>query len=565
MPVLSEDETTLTVAGPNGQPVRVAKGALSPDMLAVLRDGPAPARPMGLDTFANARAAMTPPAPPATPEEAQARGAAAAASAPIMRPSPGVHEAPGTPPSWLRLAQRSGEAAAAVDPTNDPANYVTTPRPAPGPSAGPMGIAQQMVTGQAGMEGQPLLPAGPRAPSLKVDTSGFEAERKANEQLAATGAAKAAEMVGFQDELARQAAVRESRLQEQQKLQTEFFDKEVGEFQRLSKELQKPEAQVDPSRFWASRNTGQKILGAIGLALGGFAQGLTGGRNPALDILQKAMDDDMGAQRDNLANARAQKRDALTGQQTLLGMARQRFSDEATAEAAAYAAGLGKVQAQITSMASRYGNKETMANADLLNAQLEQKRGEYELRAKQLISDNALKWANHSLQRAELGIQTAAAKGKEAGATKIPASEAAALGSLETAERALMALDKSWDTKTGAVSGVAQHLPGTKSAQYNDQKLAAAQVIGTILEGGKLTDSDLSDKYLPLMPSAGDGESRKTAKVENLRRMLRDFGAGKREGLGRAGYDVSRFTDHDAEAKADAERKQSTYSSLKPL
>lgn len=62
--------------------------------------------------------------------------------------------------------------------------------------------------------------------------------------------------------------------------------------------------QIDPDRWWNSKSTGGKILAGIGMVLGGAGGGLQGtGRNPALEVMNKAIDDDMAAQRHHIDNS----------------------------------------------------------------------------------------------------------------------------------------------------------------------------------------------------------------------------------------------------------------------
>ena len=56
---------------------------------------------------------------------------------------------------------------------------------------------------------------------------------------------------------------------------------------------------VDPSRYWSSMDTGNKIQAALAIALGGIGAGLTGGENQALKIINKAIDADIDAQKEN--------------------------------------------------------------------------------------------------------------------------------------------------------------------------------------------------------------------------------------------------------------------------
>jgi hypothetical protein len=68
-------------------------------------------------------------------------------------------------------------------------------------------------------------------------------------------------------------------------------DKEAADFAEANR--------VDPNRYWASMNTGNKIQAALAIALGGIGAGLAGGENQALKIINKAIDADIDAQKEN--------------------------------------------------------------------------------------------------------------------------------------------------------------------------------------------------------------------------------------------------------------------------
>lgn len=61
---------------------------------------------------------------------------------------------------------------------------------------------------------------------------------------------------------------------------------------------------IDPERYWNSRSTGGKILAGIGIILGGMGQGLMRrGENPAMQVINKAIDDDIAAQKGHIENS----------------------------------------------------------------------------------------------------------------------------------------------------------------------------------------------------------------------------------------------------------------------
>ena len=162
--------------------------------------------------------------------------------------------------------------------------------------------------------------------------------------------------------------------------------------------------------------------------------------------------------------------------------------------------------------------------------------------------DSLLPWAKESLdldlQNAKIAAYGRAKPKKEDKGRDIPAGEAAQIGEYDAVDEEITALDRDWEKLASDwYSGMAQYLPGTDAKQYGDAQLLQAQSIGTAIEGGKLTDSDLKDKYLPLMPTAGDSKERKNAKLERLREMARTKKRARVTGLKQAGFNTSGFKD----------------------
>jgi hypothetical protein len=75
---------------------------------------------------------------------------------------------------------------------------------------------------------------------------------------------------------------------------------------------------IDPNRMWNSKSTGEQLLAAIGVMLAGIGQGMDHdkGPNPAVAIIQQAIDRDIDAQKANLQQGEKGvegKYQALTG------------------------------------------------------------------------------------------------------------------------------------------------------------------------------------------------------------------------------------------------------------
>ena len=122
--------------------------------------------------------------------------------------------------------------------------------------------------------------------------------------------------------------------------------------------------------------------------------------------------------------------------------------------------------------------------------------------------------------------------------SKLPASEAVALGGADAAVKAIDALGADWDKLASEFgSGVKQFVPGTDANLYMPSLNTTTQVVGKYLEGGKLTDADVP-KYRAMMPQPQDTEAQKRAKVNALKRLIENKRAEESKSLKGAGYRV---------------------------
>jgi hypothetical protein len=106
---------------------------------------------------------------------------------------------------------------------------------------------------------------------------------------------------------------------------------------------------LDPGRMYAKGETRNRTAAAIALALGGFADAITGGEaglTTALGIINTAIDRDIEAQRGNVAIAQQ----GLAAKQSLLDDMRRTFGDQQAAEEATRATMLEGVERQIQAL-----------------------------------------------------------------------------------------------------------------------------------------------------------------------------------------------------------------------
>ncbi len=177
----------------------------------------------------------------------------------------------------------------------------------------PPGSAPEPAPQAAGSaEGPSVAPqsAGPAAyasPGMEQMAQGIKMQAGAQANLAN---AQAEAFRGQQQQM----AVHE--LQYQDRLKA--LDTEQAQLQK-----QLVDGKIDPNHFWDSKSTGQRIGTAIALILGGIGSGLSHGPNLAMQVIDKAVDDDINSQKANLGKT-----------QSLLSMNMQKYHNLESAEAA---------------------------------------------------------------------------------------------------------------------------------------------------------------------------------------------------------------------------------------
>lgn len=160
------------------------------------------------------------------------------------------------------------------------------------PQPMPSGLASGLAPG-ATPQAPSATPAAPNAlgsaleeKALNLQKQGIYAEAKAQGQLG-------------QEE----AKILEESAKSQQKVMGDY-EKRQGEIDRMHAQMvqQLQEGKIDPNRYWENKSTAGKVGTVIGLILGGGAAGYLGKDNLALETLNKEIDRDIIAQKENLGN-----------------------------------------------------------------------------------------------------------------------------------------------------------------------------------------------------------------------------------------------------------------------
>jgi hypothetical protein len=117
---------------------------------------------------------------------------------------------------------------------------------------------------------------------------------------------------------------------------------------------------IDPNQFWANKSTPNKIGTAIAIMFGGLGGGLSGkGGNAALDVVNKQIENDINAQKENLGN-----------QRSLLSVNLQKTKDLESAYALTRSQLLAAAGAQVSQASAQAMGPEAKAMGDQLLGQL---------------------------------------------------------------------------------------------------------------------------------------------------------------------------------------------------
>lgn len=285
-----------------------------------------------------------------------------------------------------------------------PAQLATANRREAGPVEQPPIMAQEQTPStNAASQPAPAEPQKPKPELGMTDPGGIN--KFSNE---AKGAAKQSANVTQQE-----ANVQE-RIQndytEQAKAYAVETQKGVQERQARADTQKKlvESGKIDPNHLWSSSSTASKISAGIGILLGGIGQGLIGGPNQALQVIDKAIDRDIDSQKANLGK-----------QEGLLHTYLQEGHDYQTARQLAKADLLDNASSQLKAAAMKYSGPKAQAAAmgqvaaiDQQAFQMRQQAGAQNLEAKLKNLQIQAFGEQEQLRRGKMAIEVGAASGK---------------------------------------------------------------------------------------------------------------------------------------------------------
>jgi hypothetical protein len=220
------------------------------------------------------------PLPPGAPARQALSVAAQQELPPVPPPStPGVTEIPATP--IATVPQEEMVVTAAPTPEPRPVQTLTSPA----------ATGAGMVSRIRGLPGQ--VQRGLAAPQ-KMSREAMASRQEAIEQQGELEESRALEFWGLSEE----RKARMSEIEEQQRITIKArADAEAAA--RLDVRKAREAIRKHPE-IRDRRTLGQRIGAAIAVGLGQYAAGMVGGPNAALQIVNKAVDDDLAAQREEL-------------------------------------------------------------------------------------------------------------------------------------------------------------------------------------------------------------------------------------------------------------------------
>lgn len=139
-------------------------------------------------------------------------------------------------------------------------------------------------------------------------------------------------------------------------------------------------SKIDPSRYVHNMGTGQKIMSAIGLMLGGLGSGLTHGPNLAYESLQKNIQNDIEAQKMDLGK-----------KNSLLSMNLQKYGRLDAATQATMMQMNAMTQGQIAQTAAKYGGQINMGNVQATLGKMKNDEMMQGMNLKQMVLQNDMK------------------------------------------------------------------------------------------------------------------------------------------------------------------------------
>lgn len=340
----------------------------------------------------------------------------------LQQPEPGAI-APGlktAPPAEQTLIQTGTKDGLPV--VEERSGYIQKPIPGLRPKPPPEAAAAPPVPAKpgGGVGGVPRVPGGAGSAEFAQATREGLASADAQTQAEVAAARAKAEGLAEVGRVAERTALERKEVAERARQQTASAMTRV---QAAQDEVSRIDTTVDPGRFWASRSTGDKVLGILGLVLGSIGAG-NDGVNRAAGMLQQAIDRDLEAQKSEHEIRLKKGAMGVEGAKSFYTMAHQASQDDLAAMDLSRAMALDGAANKAAQLEA--GTAEPMAKARLgaVRSALLAQAGEHKAKAQQSMFDNQIKAGTLAVQQ-----QAASAK------AGMPADQVKQVTEIEERER----------------------------------------------------------------------------------------------------------------------------------
>lgn len=262
---------------------------------------------------------------------------------------------------------------------------------------------------------------------------------------------------------------------------------------------------IDPNKYWNDKSTGEKIMTAIALVLGGIGGGMTGrGGNAALDVMNNAISRDVEAQKATIES----KKELAGMAQGSYSRALQYTNDKRSAAQLAQTMGLQAARMQMEAMAGTSNNLEVKARAAEAVAKIDQQIAQNKMGLAQTFMSSPA----FNQHQGDLGVIMSQVPQKLQ--EKAIAEYDKATGDVENYKNALRVFDTASKVKAEGIIA--------NPIQYNQRMDAAfAQMLPNIKQiFGNLSESD-KEEAKSFLPKYMDDNKTQNMKREGLANFLK--------------------------------------------
>lgn len=258
-----------------------------------------------------------------------------------------------------------------------------------------------------------------------------------------------------------EAVVRQRQDEERQVLQLEF-KRRFDDHQRRGDELFSNimNSKVDPNRLWNQRTTGQKMGSLAAIIMSGIGQGLAGGPNMAMQVLDNAIERDIASQKTDLEK-----------KQGLLSFHSQQGRDAQASYQLTKADMLDGFAAQLQKTAAQYYGQKSDADVQKTIAEVRMKAVDGRKQAAQLDTKNWIDMQRLNIDMANANQKAGLDKADKETLTEVESRYRTINGNLDRL-RAMIKRDGTWDATGSHNAKIQQYITNiaNDAAKVSDPK-----------------------------------------------------------------------------------------------